>query len=241
MEEYKRAVIQQAVIRGLDPDVPLKPSGVEWLGDIPEHWEVLPPKRVLQPVSPSMAPIKNTASPEPIDGYVAAFSASGQDIWLPEAMFHGSALVLSAVGARCGKTFKADGDWAVAANTHILFTKENSYRDYWWYVTNNEDWWERAGAAQPFVQVSRSLSRLWVVPPFEEQISISMCLDQITSDIDAAIAHTRREIELLEEYRTRLIADVVTGKLDVREAAASLPDGDLDDLQSLAEGGEADD
>ena len=80
-----------------------------------------------------------------------------------------------------------------------------------------------------------------VTPPLAEQTAIVAYLDKLTSDIDAAIAHTRREIELLEEYRTRLIADVVTGKLDVREAAANLPDVNLDDLQPLAEDGETDD
>ena len=79
------------------------------------------------------------------------------------------------------------------------------------------------------------------IPPPSEQAAIVAHLDKLTSDIDAAIAHTRREIELLEEYRTRLIADVVTGKLDVREVAADLPDVNLDNIQPLAEGGEADD
>ena len=80
-----------------------------------------------------------------------------------------------------------------------------------------------------------------VIPPLAEQTAIVAHLDKLTSHIDAAIAHTSREIELLEEYRTRLIADVVTGKLDVREAAANLPDISPDDLQPLAEGYEADD
>ena len=69
-------------------------------------------------------------------------------------------------------------------------------------------------------------------PPLAEQVAIVAYLDNLTSDIDAAIARTRREIELLEEYRTRLIADVVTGKLDVREAAADLPDIRSDEIQS---------
>ena len=60
-------------------------------------------------------------------------------------------------------------------------------------------------------------------PPLSEQTAIVEYLDKATTDIDAAIARARREIELLKEYRTRLIADVVTGKLDVRKAAAQLP------------------
>ena len=63
-----------------------------------------------------------------------------------------------------------------------------------------------------------------VFPPIAEQAAIVEYLDKATADIDAAISRARRQIDLLHEYRTRLIADVVTGKLDVREAASQLPD-----------------
>lgn len=67
---------------------------------------------------------------------------------------------------------------------------------------------------------------LVALPPLTEQKVIIHHLDAVTAEIDTAITHANREIELLNEYRTRLIADVVTGKLDVREAAASLPEVD---------------
>jgi hypothetical protein len=62
------------------------------------------------------------------------------------------------------------------------------------------------------------------LPPLGEQCAIVKHLDQVRTDIDSTVARTRRQIDLMNEYRTRLIADVVTGKLDVREAAANLPD-----------------
>ena len=74
------------------------------------------------------------------------------------------------------------------------------------------------------------------MPPPNEQSAIVAHLDEATADIDAAVTRARRQIELVEEYRTRLIADVVTGKLDVREAAARLPDEPDDE-----DGTEADD
>ena len=165
------------MIDGLGPYAAMKDSGVPWLGDVPGHCEVMPPKRVLQSRSAGVAPIKNTASAEPREGYVPAFSASGQDVWLRTPMFRGQGLVLSAVGARCGKTFRADGAWAVVANTHVLLVRSGHVRDYWWYVTNEEGWWERAGAAQPFVQVSKTLDRPWAVPPLPEQAAIVRFLD----------------------------------------------------------------
>lgn len=141
------------------------------------NWSTEPLKRVLKSHNSGMSPIKNTASTDRVEGFVSAFSASGQDVYLPEAMFHGPGIVLSAVGARCGKTFKADGEWAVTANTHVFFVADGNYRDYWWYVTNNEGWWERDGAAQPFVRVKATLDRFWLVPPYEEQVAIAEFLD----------------------------------------------------------------
>jgi type I restriction enzyme S subunit len=223
------------MIADLKPYPAMKDSDVEWLGDVPEHWEVLPPKRVLRSESSGGAIIKNTAATEARPGYVPAFSASGQDIWLPDASHFGDALVLSAVGARCGRTFRASGEWGVVANTHVLRPLKGQMQHFWWYVTNNQDWWDRAGAAQPFVRVSATLNRAWAVPPLPEQAAIVEYLGQAIADIDSTITRAEREIELLNEYRTRLIADVVTGKLDVRDAAAALPEVD-----PLAEDDDAD-
>jgi type I restriction enzyme S subunit len=82
-----------------------------------------------------------------------------------------------------------------------------------------------------------------VVPPVQEQMEIVSFAEKATARLNDAIHAAQREIELLREYRTRLIADVVTGKLDVREAAARLPDEaeepePLDDAETLAEGNE---
>ena len=72
----------------------------------------------------------------------------------------------------------------------------------------------------------------FLVPPLPEQRAIAEYLDKATADLDVAMARARRQVELVEEYRTRLIADVVTGKLDVRDAAAQLPDETEDDVPS---------
>jgi type I restriction enzyme S subunit len=72
------------------------------------------------------------------------------------------------------------------------------------------------------------------VPPVSEQAAIVAHLDTATRDLDATIARTQRQIDLLREYRARLVADVVTGKLDVRAAAAALPDEAPDDGEPLA-------
>ena len=79
-------------------------------------------------------------------------------------------------------------------------------------------------AAQPGLAVERILNLHLPVPPPQEQEDIASHIEATSADIEAAIARARRQTELVEEYRTRLIADVVTGKLDVRQAAVQLPD-----------------
>ena len=93
---------------------------------------------VIKSLSVANAAIKNTASPIKIEGWYPTFSASGQDVWLPDYRFDQKGIVVSAVGARCGKAFKADGRWNVCANTHALSIDESiADRDYCWYMLNN--------------------------------------------------------------------------------------------------------
>ena len=93
---------------------------------------------------------------------------------------------------------------------------------------------EQSGASREGLTVQSIRNFRVIAPPLSEQAAIIEHLDKATAGIDAAIARTRRQIELLQEYRTRLIADVVTGKLDVREAAALLPD-ESEDEESIDE------
>ena len=266
MEEYKRAVIQQAVTRGLDPDVHLKPSGVEWLGDIPEHWEVRRLKTVAdmrvsnidKHINDDEIPVRlcnyvDVYKNDLIDGTIDFMSASATEDEI--SRFHlriGDVLI-----TKDSETWDDIGVPALVVETapdlvsgyHLALLRPDTTQLLGSYLFRALQ--SRAVAYQFHVEArgvtryglshSGILSAAIPLPPVEEQAAIVAHLDKLTSDIDAAIAHTRREIELLEEYRTRLIADVVTGKLDVREAAANLPDVNPDDLQSLAEDGEADD
>jgi type I restriction enzyme S subunit len=227
--EYRQALILRAVTGQIDvrtgkPYPAYKDSGAPWLGRVPEHWAVLPPKRALRSEPAGTAAVKNTAQTKPLPGFVPAFGASGQDVWLPKPTHEGSALVLSTVGATCGKTFYAHGKWAVLPNTHVLWPRDGQNRDFWWYVTNIEDWWLREASDEPFVHVRATLDRPWVIPPLAEQTAIVQYLDVHTVFIDAAIAAIRYEIELLREYRERITAHVVIGDVDIREEAAQLPE-----------------
>jgi type I restriction enzyme S subunit len=190
-----------------------KASGVEWLGDVPEGWTVCPAKRRIR-ASAGGTLIKGACADEQMEHLFPGFSASGQNVWLEEYTYDCAAIVLSAVGARCGKTFKADGRWGVVANTHCIFPLPNADRDFLWYLTNQEDWWEKGGSAQPFVKVSETLARPWVFPPLSEQHAIASFLDRETGKIDALVAEQGRLIELLKEKRQSVISHAVTKGLN---------------------------
>ncbi len=190
-----------------------KDSGVEWLGEVPAHWDICPPKRRMYSAAGGTL-IKGECANEPAEDLFPAFSASGQDVWIEAPMYTEEGVVLSAVGARCGKTFKADGQWGAVANTHCIFPRSGADRDFIWYLTNQENWWAKGGTAQPFVKVSETLSRDWVFPPLPEQMAIASFLDRETAKIDALVAEQEKLLALLAEKRQATISHAVTRGLD---------------------------
>ena len=242
LEEQKQVIIHRAVTRGLDPDVPLKPSGIAWLGEVPAHWEVLPLKHW---VKMNDAVLPEHTSPDYEFNYldigtvgVGVLMLKPQRIRFQTApsrarrvVNNGDTLV-SMVRTYLKAIWHVDSageDLVASTGFAVLTPKPNTLPKFVSYFTQSNYFTdgvtaESVGIAYPAIAESR-LGRFYVtLPPLPEQTAIVEYLDKATANIDAAIARTRREIDLLNEYRTRLIADVVTGKLDVREAAARLPD-----------------
>lgn len=237
LEEQKQAIIHQAVTRGLDPNVRLKPSGVEWLGDVPEHWEVVPLCSISRPRKTI-----NQAHRELLSVYlgkgVIPFSAveakrtnpTGEDLSRYQVVEPGD-FVLNNQQAWRGSVGVSRYSGIVSPAYLILELNNSLDRDFADRLLA-----DRAMVAQ-YVVSSKGVGSIqrnlyWphlrrvvtLIPPLLEQAAIVRFLDEETASLTKTIAEIGREIALLREYRTRLIADVVTGKLDVREAAANLPD-----------------
>ena len=261
LEEQKQAIIHRAVTRGLDPDVRLKPSGVEWLGDVPEHWEV----RRAKSICLDIVDCKNR-TPVAVDGgsyFVVRttcirngrFSLTGSyatdeenfDIWTArgapkigdvfftrEAPAGEACLVPDRTDLCMGQRmmyFRPDPELLVPEFL-LLSIYGPLTRTYVELATN--------GSTVGHLRLGQvyGLPILWC--PVDEQRAIVRYVREETQEIERTQANTEREVALLREYRTRLIADVVTGKLDVREAAAQLPEaagpGIPDDEAPDAEG-----
>lgn len=122
--------------------------------------------------------IKGKQSSVPSAYSFQGFSASGPDVWVPAADYSEDGVVISAVGARCGKTFYAQGSWTAIANTHALIPRQGLDAKYLWYLTNDEEFWVKGGSAQPFVKVKETLEKLVYIPSLDEQKRIVAKLDE---------------------------------------------------------------
>ena len=252
LEEERQAVIHRAVTRGLDPNVPLKPSGVEWLGDVPVHWEVRRLKTVLQPIDRRSEAGSETLLSLRRDHGVVAYDEhftrpSQSQSLVGYKLVRTGQLVLNRLQANNGLVFGSNLDGLVSPD-YSVFEKTSPLRMHFVsdllrtvpYRTHFRQQSTGLGTGTAgFLRLydDRFLETKVHMPPLQEQVAIIEHLHKASADIDAAIDRARRQIELLREYRTRIIADVVTGKLDVREAAAELPegadDGDLGENEAV--------
>ena len=265
LDEQKQAIIHRAVTRGLDPDVKLKDSGIPWLGQIPAHWEVLPLKRCAAVISKGTTPStegKEMLEEGPIR-FIKAENISGGVIVdkprvfidnethniLKRSQLRKSDVLFVIAGATLGK-IAIVGENHLPANTNqaVSFIRPNrrvtpEFLTNWLQSSRIKEqiWLNAVQSAQPNLSMG-SLGGFPVpLPPISEQAIVVERLDAELRLPNAAITQAGREITLLREYRIRLIADVVTGKLDVREAAARLPEDVPDDapvLESLEETGD---
>lgn len=172
-----------------------------------------PAKHLLRPSTAYTGLIKGIASLEPFDGSIPAFSASGQDIWLnrQDGFETRPGIVLSAVGAQCGKVFLAHGTpWATVANTASWTVAPNTSAKYAWYLLAQNGFWEKGGAAQPYVKISESLSKRVWIPDLETQLQVAEYLDHETAEIDAMISDLAHVVDLTRSRwhaeRDRLVA-----------------------------------
>ena len=220
----------------LKPYPSYKPSGVEWLGDVPTHWEV---RRLKQAVTLMMgqSPPGDECSEKPIGlpflQGCAEFGernpSPGQFCRAPQKISPIGAILLS-VRAPVGRLNIADQEYGIGRGLCALLPHkrilQTAFARYHLEVLEHGLRLASTGSTYDAVSVGDVGNQPLLVPPLAEQAAIAAYLDRQTAAIDASMARAQREIELLSEYRTRLIADVVTGQVDVREAARLPDDGD---------------
>ena len=247
LDEERQALIHQAVTRGLDPNARLKPSGVEWLGDVPEHWGTAKLGHLASKFGSGITP----------RGGATVYQEAGipflrsQNVHFNGLKLEGVAritpdlheelssshvgpgdVLLNITGASIGRVCTVPEDLGEAnVNQHVCIirpkpgTIDNTYLGAYLStpMMQHEIQVEQSGASREGLTLQSIRDFPITVPPLEEQHSISGQITEVNTRIFDLVSQARHQIDLMNEYRTRLIADVVTGQLDVREAAAVLP------------------
>ena len=225
LKAYRQSVITEAVTKGLNPNVPMKDSGIEWIGEIPEHWEVMPHKRVMHKIKEIQEQYNGEKilsltmkgvivrdldaggkMPTTFDGYQKVYPNN-----LLQCLFDID------VTPRCVGLIKDEGLTSPAYSQFELF--DNGYAPYYDYLLRYMD------DIKAMLHLSKNLRSSLTetdfgaiptcVPPFTEQQTIADYLDEKCSEIDKLISIKQQKIESLKEYKKSIIYEYVTGKKEV--------------------------
>lgn len=244
LNEQKQAIIHRAVTRGLDPNIKLKPSGIPWLGEIPEGWDTPLVGRVFrEDVRSHEGKPESQLSLSQRDGLIEtramkerSLQTSSFDNW---KLVHPGDLVVNRFKAHLGVFFASSLRGIVSFHYGVYAPKIDINTKYFEHLFHSAPFRTIfAGRSNGMTVGLQNLSNQnfygvrCALPTRDEQDQIVLGITEMTSDLINTISRLEREIELLVEYRTRLTADVVTGQLDVREAAALSPDEELAEVEA---------
>ena len=262
LNEQKQTAIHRAVTRGLDPFVSTRPSGVEWLGDVPEHWEVAPLRRrwtvtdckhLTVPFVEEGIPLASVREVQSFDLDLSTSKRTTMD-WYEtligggRAPRRGDVIYCRNVSVGAAAFVSTDAPFAMGQDVCLIRSANQNQRYLNYFLHSPAMDRELAmllvGSTFKRINVSDIKGLIIAMPPRAEQDAIAAHLDQELDHLERPISDAHLQIGLMREYRARLIADVVTGKLDVREAAVRLPNESdepepSDDADALAEGDES--
>ena len=230
LQEQRTALINQAVTKGLDPNVEMKPSGVEWIGEIPKHWGVKRNKRIFDERDDRSATGKEELlTVSHLTGVSPRAEKKNVGMFLAETMEgykHCSVgnLVINTMWAWMGALGISAFNGIVSPSYNVYQLKSSEYLpkyyDYLYRIPNHITeiirWSKGIWHSRWRLYPDSFFSMFTITPPFSEQTQIVNFLDRKTQQIDELIATEQRKIELLKEYRQSLISEAVTGKIDVR-------------------------
>lgn len=215
LNELKQTIITDAVTKGLDPNAPMKDSGVEWIGEIPEHWKIKRTRFICKIQTGDKDTVNRID-----DGQYPFYVRSPKVERIDSYSFDGEAVLMAGDGVGAGKVFHyANGKFDYHQRVYNL----HNFRDvsgiyYFYYISNKFKYIIEEGAAKNTVDSVRlnMIQDFWVtIPPLPEQQIIVTHIEKETIKIDAQISKASRHIELLEELKQSIITEAVTGKIKV--------------------------
>lgn len=212
LQSYKQSVITEAVTKGLDKNVPLKDSGIEWIGEIPEHWKITK----IQYLAQLKSGYNLTTEEIKDSGLYPVYGGNGIRGYYDKYFLEGDYVLIGRQGALCGNINYSTGKSWATEHAVVCYPK-TKYITKWFgellRVMNLNQY--SLAAAQPGLAVERI--KLLPIPiiPLSEQQSIANYLDKKCSEIDELISIKQQKIEKLKDYKKSLIFECVTGKRKV--------------------------
>ena len=252
LEEYRQVVVSDAVMGRFDvrtgkPYLAYRPSEVAWLEETPAHWEITRIKNMASIINGATPSTNNPSywggdilwlTPDDLGSFKdIRVSSSARKITQAGYNSCGASLaprdsIVLSIRAPIGYIAILDQPGCVNQGCKLLTLGNFINAEYIYFMLlSARGELQSLGVGTTFDELSRArLGNFQItIPPLPEQAAIARFLNNMTEKIQAGINQAQREIDLLHEYRTRLISDVVTGKLDVREAATMLQEVDPDD------------
>lgn len=248
LNEQKQAIIHRAVTRGLDPNVPLKPSGIPWLGDIPQHWEIVRnmaifAQRIEQgiPGFPVLqVSLHSGITAEEVDQFGRPKRLIA-DVTKYKLLRRGD-LAYNTMRMWQGAVGVAPFDGLVSPAYVVIKPRIDICPKFYEFFFRTECYKQQINRQSTGIVSDRN--RLYwdsfkqmpnlKIPMFEQEKIVEFIFAEV-SGLNKAVRSAEQEICFLREFRTRLVADVVTGKLDIREAAAGLPKEETNEPEEIFE------
>lgn len=243
LNEQKQAIINRAVTRGLNPNAPMKPTGIAWMPEVPAHWEVIPLRHLSTCLDGRRVPLEASAR-EKMLGDIPYWGANQIIDHLNDFLFDEDLILLGEDGApffdrNKPVAFFSQGKVWPNNHIHVLRPKPGNRPEFIVHALNCADYTNYVGGATRDKLTQSYMKAIPIpVPPKDEQDVILDRLGQECTPLETTAERAAREIGFIQEYRERLIADVVTGKLDVRhiEIAALADEPTTDDDDAMEEG-----
>lgn len=230
LEERKKAVVSNAIIYGLKKDVPLKNSGVYWIGDIPQNWSTIKLRRILSPVSIKNCPDIQLLSVVREQGVIIRDTENKESNhnYIPDDLSNYKVVkrnqfVINKMKAWQGSYGVSEYDGLVSP-AYLVFNVNFNNLEYFHYAIRSKVYVNFFAQASDGIRVGQwdlDMQKMkeipFIVPSEEEQVEIVRYIKKEQKKLDVSIEKWKSKIVLLKEYRTRLISDVVTGQIDVRD------------------------
>lgn len=230
LKEKKQAMIHHAITKGLDPSVPMKDSGINWIGDIPENWSVIRLKFINSTIIAGQSPSSTSYSEKEgipfiqgCEGFTELYPSPKILTTEPTKIVDNNTILVS-VRAPVGKLNLANsmlciGRGVIGIKCEVKFT-DFKFLYYFFKAGINELKSHSSGTTYDAIRIDNLENFITLKIPYSEQLQISQFLDNQTSKIDSVILKNKLQISKLQEFRQSIISSVITGKIDVRDIVA---------------------